>query len=79
MCHFDTQEEPIIGVREITPVRLPMQRDVVIVRDLQQLFEIARLAHQPVRVVRQDVTNASLAGFREQSIPPRALPLSLSG
>ncbi|MFI0215511.1 hypothetical protein [Streptomyces lydicus] len=45
MCHLDTQEEPVIGVCEIAAVRLAVQGDVVIVGDLQQLFQVARLTH----------------------------------
>ncbi|MFG2098148.1 hypothetical protein [Streptomyces sp. NPDC048612] len=44
-----------IGVGEIAPIGLPVQGDVVVVCDLQQLLQVARLPHEAVRVVREDV------------------------
>jgi hypothetical protein len=75
--HFDTEEEPVIGVRQIAVIGLAMESDVVVVRDLQQLFEVAWLPHQAVRAVRQDVPHLAIAGGFQQRIPPGALPVPL--
>lgn len=49
----------------------------MIVGDLQQLFEITRLPHEAVRVVREDVAHSAFTGLREKRVPPRPLALPL--
>jgi hypothetical protein len=57
MGNLDAQEEPVIRVSEIAPVGLAMEGDVLIVGDLEQFLKVARLTHQPVRMVGDDVAN----------------------
>lgn len=75
MRDLDTQDEAVVGVRQIPPVRLPVQRDRVVVGDLEQFFQVTRLPHQPIRVVRDDVSEPALTRRPQQFVPARPLPL----
>lgn len=61
MRHLDTQDEPVVRVRQVLAVGLPVQHHVLIVRDGQQFFEILGLPHQPVRVVDDHMPVRTLA------------------
>lgn len=77
MRYLDAEKEPVVRVGEITPVGLAVQRDVVLVGNVQELFEVVRLPHEPVRVVGEDVPHLAVADGFEQRVPPRALAVAL--
>ncbi len=79
MRDLDPQEEPVIRVREVPAVRLPMQRDVVLVGESEQFFQVAGLAHQPIRVIHDHMPYPPRPDRRQQRIPARTLAITPPG
>ncbi len=79
MRHLDPQKKPIIRIRQITTIRLPMQRNIMLLRQRQEFLQIPRLTHQPIRVIHNHMPHPTHPDRLEQCVPPGTLPGPLPG
>jgi hypothetical protein len=77
MRHLNPQKKPIIRIRQIPTIRLPMQRNVMLIRQRQQFLQIPGLAHQPIRVIHNHMPHPTRPNHGQQRIPPRTPPSPL--
>jgi hypothetical protein len=76
---LDAEDEAVVGVGEVPPVRLAVERDGVVVGDLEQFLQVPGLPHEPVGVVGDDVPEAAIPGVFQQAVPAGPLPLAAPG
>lgn len=76
MRYLDTEDEAVVGVGEVPPIRLAVEGDRLVVGDLEQLLQVPGLPHEPVGVVGDDVAEASVPGLLQQTVPAGPLPLA---
>jgi hypothetical protein len=72
--YLNPQKKSIIRIREITPVRLPMQRNIMLLRQGEEFFQVPGLAHQPIRVIHDHMPHPTRPDRLQQRVPPRTVP-----
>src|SRR5579863_3891237 len=77
MSYFYPQRVSVIVVLKIAAVHAAIKHNLVLVSYPEQLFQVERLTHKPVRMVTHDVLDiAALCGL-DQGIPPWSFPVPL--
>jgi hypothetical protein len=79
VCDFDAQDETVVRVGQVATVGLAVQQDAFVLGYGQELFEVLRLPHQPVRVINDHMPDGALTHHFEHLVPAGTLAVALPG
>lgn len=78
MGHLNAEDEPVVGVREIAPVCLAVQKYALVVGYREEFCEVLGLPHEAVGVVDDDVADLSVCHRLEHFLPPEPLAVAVA-